>query len=304
LNNTCYPIKKAKGLFLYDIHSNKYYDLQSNSNILGHSNKKITTIVKNHISSTWNIKSNSVYHKRLVKLINNIFGNRYGLFFCHSLSEFMLRINNYVVKNNSGIDIYYDRFKDWLFFNKIEMNKDDKISINVYDAAQIYLDCKGGTQLFKEKLNEIKNDKICILNYFWYPDINIDPNNADIIILPEIFSGNFDYVLILIKNDSILSKDQKYFCNEITKAPSLYAASSLKYYHEISKTKQDLIQLNYKGFTQSGRLFSYNDIQNYASILETFKNNGVLLNSEPPYYSYLPLILEDYQKKFLKRIKL
>ena len=298
-----YSIKKAKGTFIYDIHGGRFYDLQKNSNILGHSYKKLTTIVKNNISSKWNISDGTFYHIRMKKLFEKLFSSNYFLRTSSSLIEFILRLNNYCVDNLYNINFFGERFNLWIkeknnIFN-IERKKTQK-DIIIYDMAEIFLRAKGDIQKFNDFIKKLKKEEITVFNYFWYPYLDLNINNADIIILPEIYSGNFCYLNVLI-NKKISKYNQ--FSNELESIPSLYISSSLKMFYLIKRIeKEKEIKLKWNNFIQAGRLFSYNDIYNNDKIVDKYFKNNIILSKKPPFYNYLPLNLEDYQIKYLNKV--
>ncbi len=299
-----YPFKRAKGAFLYDIKSNRYYDFQSNSNFLGHSDKRLTTIVKNFISSAWFIKNNSVFHNRLKTLFDRNFGGQYKLFFSHSPVEFFHRFISYTTGKKFEISVNGGGFAEWLSYNGINAETAGcEPHVILHDAASVYLETGGSSDAFKSKIENLNGKCINVLNYYWFPEVDITSGNADIIVMPEFYSGNFDYVLLLVRNDSKLLGDSRYFCREIEKAPSLCIASSLKYYHEAKKIPLDTAIVGMEGFRQCGRIIAYNGTRDYREIVDEFHYLNILLNPEPPYYSYTPQRLEEYQKNFIKRIK-
>jgi|GEM_PF-1309121 len=304
MTDKVYPLKKAKEAFVYDIKSNKYYDFKNNTNILGHSYKKLTTIVKNHISSSWDIYNNSIYHRRFIKHLNNLFGDKYHITCCFSLIEFISRLINYSINQRFNIEIIGENFKIWFDknFNYKNIINSSK-NINIYDMAKIYLSFKGN----KEKIeNQIRLNKyrINILNYYWYPYLDISLNDADLIILPEIYSGNFKYIILLINKESLISDKKSYYSTSINEIPSLYIVSSLKLYHLIKQIEtNNPINLGWDGFNQAGRIFIYKETSQYKKIIYDFLNKNIILNKEPPFYNYLPLLLEEYQVKFLQGLK-
>ena len=302
-----YPFRKAKGIFVYDIQSNRYYDLQKNSNIIGHSNKKITTIVKNHISSSWNLYGDTIYHRKIKALYDKLFSSNYHLAVSFSLIEFFTRFFNYTQQKSSNLQIIGDRFNLWIkkHCNNInrEAKNDCKTTI-IYDMAELFFKSNGDIKQFNKTIADLKKEEITIFNYYWYPYLDIITNNADIIILPQIYSGHFEYINILI-NKKI--NDFNYYTFQLNNIPSLYLASSLKLYYTIKKiSNYDSFKLNWNGFIQAGRLFVSEELnsQKYKEIVNKYLEKKILLNLTPPYYSYLPIIVEDYQKKYLSRIKI
>lgn len=303
--NKKYTIKKAKGIFLHDIHDVKYYDLQKNSNILGHSYKKLTTLIKNDISSRWNILESTIYHSRMRKLFEKLFTPDYFLTALLSLDEFILKINNYSLSNSYNLKLIGERFNLWLKDNYNLSNiKTGEIQKNIiiYDMAEIFLQFDGDSKKFNDFIKDIKREEITVFNYLWYPYLDIKTDNVDIIILPEIYSGNFKYINILINKKRV--KNFYQFTGQFECIPSLYISSSLKMYYLIKKMEYDhkMINLKTNKFIQSGRLFSYRDIKYYNNLIEEYFNKNIILSNAPPFYNYLPLILEDFQIKYLSKI--
>ncbi len=295
-------IKKGKGVFLHSILNNRYYDLKNNSNILGHSYKKLTTEVKNYISNSWNLNSNTIHHKRLLGFIQKNFGENYSLKSNFSLLEFFSRFMLYLMNKSLNIEVIGKRFNLWFenyFVYKNNMMKKNKIQI--IDMAEFFLNSQGKDNKIKKKNNEL-----LILNYYWYPEIDVNTMNADLIILPEIYNGNFNYVLLLINKESLIMKDSLSYSQEIFSIPSLYVASSLKMFHLIKKfSETKIFKINWEGFVQYDRLFSCInfDLNNIKKNSDTFYSKKILLNDNPPFYNYLPLNLEDYQIKYLTGLK-
>lgn len=299
---SCKPFRRAKGAYLFTIHHEKYLDLRENSNILGHSYKKLTTVVKNSISSSWNIKDNSIYHLRFNKLITSLFNNNYYTFFSYSLQEFFLRLFAFLKTNRFNIAIETQNFKDWLNYNLIEYEHNDnsnKVAL-IFEMASLYINTHGKVE---EIIKKIENKKgVKILNYFWWPELEVKSLDSDLIILPQLFCGNFQFIAFLIKKDSVLIEVGNCF-KEIP--PSLYLVSALKNYYLIKQAfnKYKLIKLKWTDFLQINRIFTYTKSEGYFEVVRYFKTEKkVLLNEKPPYYNYLPIILEEHHKKFLSRL--
>ena len=298
-----YLIKKAKDIFLYDIYDGRFYDLQRNSNILGHSYKKLTSLVKNDISSKWNISGNTVYHYRMKKIFEKLFSPDYHLSASFSLHEFILSLNNYSINNSYNLKFKGERFKLWLE-EKCNIIKKDKENLQkniiIYDMAEIFLRAEGDYNKFNDLVKNLKKEEITVFNYFWYPYLDLNIDNADIIILPEIYSGNFNFSLILFNKNM---KNYNQLCIDVEYIPSLYIASSLKMYYLIRRIKTEKkINLKWNNFIQARRLFSYKDINEYENIIDNYFNKNIILSKDPPYYNYLPLVLQDYQVKYLLKI--
>ena len=173
--------------------------------------------------------------------------------------------------------------------------------------AEIYLKADGNKDRFSAEIKKIKKGNITVFNYFWYPESDIITGDADIIVLPEIYSGNFSYINILLNNNSSIIKDRNYLTSELENIPSLYISSSLKLYFLMEKIiKNDIIKLKWNNLIFSNRIFSFIELEakKINDISKKFLENNILLAGNPPYYSYLPLMLEDYQKKFFMRLKI
>jgi hypothetical protein len=295
-----YPIKKAKNSYLYDLKSQKYYDFRNNSNILGYSYKRLTNHVKNDISGNWNIKSNTVSHLRILKLFEKLFGNEYTVRSCFSIEEFFSRIFlNF--KDNYSFKVIGVNFHSWLEKrNILPCNNSSKNEVSIIDMNDIFINFNGDINGFKDHVRKIKKNGILIFNYYWFPYSDIETSDADVVILPEIFSGNFNYLNILIRN-----KLNEFInaVNSIEDIPSLYLSSSLKNYFLIKHLmlNNEVLRLNEKKFKQSGRLFVLNDADTEKISLE-FEKKNILINSIPPFYNYLPILLEVNQRKYLRKV--
>ena len=294
------PVRKAKDVFLYNIQNNKYYDLRCNSNVLGHSPQSLATIVKNKVSASWNINQlDTIYHNRYTKLLNSLSGDRYRIRSAFSPEEFFGRLFLYCTLNNIKPLIHGKRMNDWFDGKGILLPPGrKKKKIEIYDMAEIYLDSTGEAA---PVLPASGNGNISIANYYWYPSTDIPFSlEADIIILPELFNGNFKYITLLVKNQL---EDMLKITGDINGVPSLYIASSLKFYSLLKKEKNRPPQsLNWKSFNCKGRLFSFKDFKN-KQLMEDIRMNlyskNIAVNIHPPYYNYFPLTLKDYQVKYL-----
>jgi len=294
--------KKAKGPFLISSADEKFYNLSTNSNILGYSYKKLTSIVKNNISTSWNINAETIYHARLKKLFEKIFTKDYYAVCCPSLEDFFYRSAAFHSENFINFKISGTSFQKWFDSNVfIKNNSNADQLIDLIDMTELYLQYNGNNSGIEIAVNKINNGKYKILNYFWYPVTDIKLYNSDIIILPEIYSGNFNFIFILIKKDSVLYKNLNTYLSDINTLSSLYISSSLTNYYLIKKNEnKKILKLNWNGIKQVNRLFTAEDLSDYKK----YKKKYILLNENPPYYNYLPIILEEYQYKYLKRIKL
>lgn len=294
-------IKKAKGAYLHFLNDEKYLDLRFNSNIIGYSDKRLTTAVKNSISSNWNIKGNTIYHRRFLKLIDTIFGNEYELFFSFSLTELFFKLLNFFTRNNITFQIYGNGFSDWLRNNFFEYKIDNfKKIFHIFDMADLYLEKSGNSLLLKEVIDSFDCK---ILNYFWYPDIDIKTLSADIVILPELYSGNFEFVVLLVRRESIFSNLPFLAFNKLYEVPSLYLASALKNYYLIKRSNLlGLPKINWIDFVQVNRIVRYNKKEKYSDVVREFFKKKIILNENAPYYNYLPIIKDD--RKILSFLRL
>jgi hypothetical protein len=295
-------IKKAKNAYVYDSHSVKYFDFRDNSNIIGFSHKSLTTIVKNKLSNSWNITLKTIHHQRMTNLYKNMIGTDYILSASNSLEEFIARLmlNS---RDSYSIEITGKNFDSWLRFKNIfPVSSTVKKKISLFDVNELFLESGGNTDTFKNKINSLKTGNILILNYYWFPLTEVAAGSADIIILPKIFCGNFNYAGILMKKGL---QEFTGLTQSICDIPSLYISSSLKNYYLIREMqeKYDGFKLNWEGFIQAQRLFIPADTGHAKKLSEILSGEKIIINENPPYYDYLPIILEDYQKKFLEKIK-
>jgi len=293
-------IKKAKNCFLHDITNKKFFDLSNIDNIIGYSNKKLTHSVKNGISAAWNIEKNSIYHQRFESFIKKEFGKDYIPLFFNSIRELFLYLKLIFEKEYSII--VENNFKTLLesyniIFDK-NHNDNNKTSINIIDCAY---------DLLMEKI-PLENGYIAknntVLNYYYYPSTTFVVDNSIFAILPKIFSGNFNYIAVIIKSDSPFFDKLKDISCDI---PSLYLLSSLKNIFVIRQQEKLNIGripiLKSDKILQKGRLFLFN-CENIE--LEKLHNylyeKNILINTKPPYYNYLPLCLNEHQKRYIENI--
>ena len=173
--------------------------------------------------------------------------------------------------------------------------------------AEIYLKAGGEEEKFSSLVKALNRKEINVFNYYWFPHSSIVTGEADAIILPEIYSGTFSYANILIKKSSVLYNDRTFLVNDIEKIPSIFISSSLKYYFLMKDFLNcDILKPNWDDFIFSGRIFSFKeiDLEKIKSISKKFFESKILLSDQAPFYSYLPMKLEDYQKKFLMGLAL
>ncbi|HPO49543.1 MAG TPA: hypothetical protein PLO89_04380 [Spirochaetota bacterium] len=287
-------IKKAKNNYVYDIKGGKSLDFSRNTNISGYSNKKITTPVKNALSSSWNVTGNTLYHKRFKNLIKSRFGSDYILLSSQSRNEFFILLSHFY--KDLAISFVGKRIKAYFENKKLPLNfsKESKKNIFVYDMAEFYLE--------NAKI-DIDRDSLNVVDYFFYPEFNIETYGADIIILPEIYSGNFNYINILVKKNLT---GANYFSNPFENIPALYVVSSLKSYfiamNIFNNNAFKLPVIKNDFFLQRGRIFSPKSVDNYSEAMKNIKSDDIILNEEPPFYNYFSLTLEDYQIKKIGKI--
>ena len=63
---------KAKECYVRDKFGNRYFDLRRADNITGHSHQKLTTQIKNAVSTLLTLDLPTVYHKRYRKIISEL----------------------------------------------------------------------------------------------------------------------------------------------------------------------------------------------------------------------------------------
>lgn len=290
-------IKKAKGPFLYTKESNKYYDLRQNSNILGHSHKTLTRSVKNSLSNCWNLSSiNTINHSRLIKLLTTLYSDRYIVRATFSLQELFSRL---FLNTNRKVKVLGEGLTDWLTSKYIRYSKAEEGAkkLNIYDMTEFYLNKK-------ECPLEETPTNLNLLNYYWHPEIELNlPKSPDGVILPQLYCGNFKFILVLVKkeNSELLEAT-----NELEEVQSLYISSALKMYYAIKRVKSRIYleDINERLITK-GRLISFKEDASSESNKELYKElitKGVLLTNEPPYYSYLPQLLTARELNFLKKV--
>ncbi len=303
-------IRKAKNSYLYDIKQSKYFDFRFNSNIIGYSNKKLTTTVKNSISSSWDIKLDSTYHRRFKTFIRKRFGDRFVLRCANSLVEFfLLLINHY---KGYLFNIFDDQFDSYIKNYNISLDRENLDSengknslkgISIYDIAHYYLHDKDIKNSIDNDATKFKDKNIKIFNYYHYPKSEMGRDLADIVILPEIYSGNFNYVNILVDKDL---EGYQLFTNPIESLPSLYLQSSIKNIFVIEKLLKSnrftFPELNEEIFIHKERLFTFRDSSDIDAKSQKLVNKNIILNTKVPYYNYFPITLLDYQIKQLRRI--
>ncbi len=285
-------IKRAKECFFRDTTNKKFFDFSSIDNIIGYSNKKLTHVVKNGLSSAWNIENNSIYHGRFESFIKKEFGREYVPLFFNSIYELFLYIK-IVFEKDYRININSDMFNLFLEESGIVFDKDiNKPQIEIIDYAY--------NTLFEKEIIAKENS---ILNYYLYPSTAIDIKGSLFTILPKIFSGNFSYVTLIIKQDSPIFDKLKKLSKEI---PSLYLISSLKnifLVREQEKLKKEVLSLESSKIIQKGRLFIFKDSEKENNNLsDHLYEKGILINKKAPYYNYLPFLLNEHQEKHIKKV--
>ena len=276
-------IKKAKNAFIYTTDGQKYYDLTSNTNIIGHSHRLLTTLPKNALSTAWNIHGTSIYHNRFLRLIRDCFGNDWTVRCASSLTELWLRMTNFGIVP----DFDSDDTPLYLESHSVKIPQDNK-NIRVIEAAAHYINNE-----------EIPFDDNIILNGWWYPELDIPTCNAKAVILPELFSGFTPTVFVLVRQEC----EQDFtFLDSIDSVPSFTVISAVNLFHTIhNQQNRDFQQLRLDSqiVQQRDRLFRLNGTP--AEYAGQFAANNILINTAPPYYSYLPINLEHYQIKALSR---
>jgi len=283
--------KKAKGAYLYDIKSLKFYDFRFNDNILGYSDKKISTRLKNNISNGMSIVGNSVYCLRFLKILEKDFSEEYEPFFTNSLEEFIFKLEYFATNNNYKVQYMGERFIKYITCILPDKNiYPESSNICVIDAAQYYLE---------DKPIPVSEGKINVINYYRFPEYKPETLGADLVILPEFISGGMKNAYLMIKKKSAL---KNIIFQTLYDLPSFFIEISLNYYRAIKSLEYGLLsvpKLKWKNIVQKGRIFSFTNEDDEP--VNKFKQNGILINPFPD-YNFLPLILEDYQKKHLLKI--
>ncbi|MBR6200748.1 MAG: hypothetical protein IKQ61_10880 [Spirochaetales bacterium] len=277
-------IRKAKNAFIYTIDGQKYYDLSSNTNIIGHSHRLLTTLPKNALSTAWNIRGTSIYHNRFLRLIHSCFGDDWTVRCASSLTDLWLRMVNAGIKPHfCGTDTLSN-----LEAHSVKIPHSEQ-GINIIETADDYIN--------NRSVIPTKND---ILNGWWYPELDMPIGNAKTVILPELFSGFTPTVFVLVRKE--LEQDYS-FLDSIETVPSFTLISAVNLYHTIRNQQNrgfNRLRLDGTIALQRGRLFRLNgETANYASRLA---EAHVIINPEPPYYCYLPINLEHYQIKYLYKV--
>ena len=295
-------IKKAKNAFVYDKDSNKYYDLRCNSNILGYGHKLLTSYTKNMLSSSWNIKMNTRHHDRMTGLYKRVFGEGRHIRTSNSLEEFFCRLF-LSAAGKYRVIVTGKRFEKWLGMKNIKpIDGEAEKNIKIIDANEIFLSCNGDNERFKYEIRSMteNNDDTVILNYYWYPYPGIETGFADVVILPEIYCGNFGYISILVKDENDLFDE---ITGRLSEIDSLFISVSLKNYYLIMDAlkKNNDMKLEWKGFISAGRLLVPENEDDIDMLSEKLFEDKIIINDKPPYYNYMPINLEDYQKKRLRK---
>jgi len=292
-------IKKAKNCFLHDTTNKKIFDLSNIDNVIGYSNKKLTHSVKNGISTAWNIEKNSIYHYRFESFIKKEFGRDYIPLFFNSIRELFLYIKLTFEKEYSII--VEGNFKTLLESYNIIFDENcsgnDKTLTNVVDCAYNLLMEKA----YSENRCTTKNNTI--LNYYYYPSTTFDVDNSIFTILPKIFSGNFNYIAVIIKSDSpFFDKLRDISCD----IPSLYLLSSLKNIFVIKQLEKLSIgkipNLKSDKILQKGRLFLFRDNTDLNELYNYLYEKNILINNNIPYYNYFSLCMNEHQKRYIENI--
>jgi hypothetical protein len=302
------PFKKAKGPYIYDIKGNKYLDLRTNSNIIGFSNKRFTNKIKDLISSNWNIRGNSIYHRRSEKLFKDMFTdehNEYELSTYSSIEEFFLRLFPILMPSYS-ISIAGERSTKWLQTLGLSGSgkTDNKENALVFDIAEAFLMSRGDKALFYKNILPKQKGSLAVHNCYWYPYTDKMPHDADIIILPELFSGDLGYLNVMIKKDLTDKNLFDALYNDPAKMTAIYPAASLAKYH-LMNVPDTSAAMPFPGeeFISAGRIFSHKEPQGerYKALCRELYSQKILLNNEPPYYNYFPVNLTDDVIKYIKK---
>lgn len=296
-NNNVSTVKKAKGIYLYTYDNKKIIDLSHNENIIGYSHKKITHNLKNAISNNLYSGFKTVYHNRLINIFKPYLED-YDLMYTYSVEDFLLKYLLIRCKNDNKNYQYLSDSKPMTDYiaknsfltpvNNIDLKEN---LIKIEDCAYNYMS------------NKVQNDAD-IQNGFFYPSVKLFEIKSDIVILPSFLSGNFNFTLLLIKKSIDF---RELISSNIYTLPILYTINSVTHYHLIKKIELETQEMDFTyndDYTGNKRIFLINNFSNPDELLKkafSLLKNGIFINTEPPYYNYLPLIMEEHQINYLRK---
>lgn len=279
---------KAKGPYTRDLSGKGYFDLRKFTNITGYADPSITRDYKDAISSIWDLDLPSIYHKRLEKILLNGSNGDFTICVFKGIEHFYLKI----AALSGGIRTQGLREKEYFLSKQITSSEKGAVS---HDMTELFLT--------KAEYTPIKSS-INIMNYYYFPYAEIDYNKyvGEIIVLPGIISGNSEVVFVLIKKSF---KEYIESSDELSTLRASEALLTLKYFARIKKySHKKCFPIKSESFISNERIFSYNNLtkENVELLYAEYFEKGIILNKYPPYYSYMPLILDDNQVKKIKRI--
>ncbi|MCG8569489.1 MAG: hypothetical protein MJB14_05065, partial [Spirochaetes bacterium] len=239
-------------------------------------------------------------HIRYEKLLKQLFGEQYQISYCFSLKDFFYRLFAY---HSQSPIINGLRQKLWFQQNLQKIQTKKKSVIQIDDMTEAFLKSDSHVEDFHYEPQ--KKEKVFAVNYYWFPYVEINPPAAaDLILLPELYNGNFSFVTLLIHQKSGNLAELFETSQSI---PALYLASALKMYYFIKKIPLLNMDWKWQDFQIKNRIFSFKDIgsdDNVNKVCQKYWEKGIILNSKPPFYQYLPQTLAENELRFLRRLKI
>ena len=276
--------KKTNGPYIRSMKGERFFDFSSSKNIIGFTDKIVTRSLKNNTTSLLNLNQKTIYHNRLLKIFNPKMLSNHSICLFSSLKELIYYFSYYY----NGMDTKGQR--DSILLDSLGIKRSD--SIQLHDMAELFLN---------DSVQNISPNVINISNNYFLPFIDLNSINTknEIIILPSLMSGYIDNVYVLISNELLKKCKGIRLFNQI---PGYLIAHSLDFYHRI-KGFSDISypEISNDKLLQKSRLISFSNLdnKNIEKIYKTLFDHTIIINKSPPYYSYLPGILDENQKKKL-----
>ena len=274
---------KAKECYVRDKFGNRYFDLRRADNITGHSHQKLTTQIKNAVSTLLTLDLPTVYHKRYRKIISELTTNGlYELCFFSSTQEFLLKVAalyGNIEPDNVGM-------KDFMTNHGIKTGD----GIKLYDFT------------IKSPIDIQKAGSIAW--YYNFPRL-LDENNipqTDCIVLPALYTGYTNTCAVLVNRNL---KDLINICRPLEEVPAIVFVTAITFYYKAKALQgQKCFSFNNEKFLCNDRVFVLkdeyqNEVQDIAASL---KSDGIIINTQAPYYNYIPLTLDIHEIRRIKNI--
>lgn len=273
---------KAKECYVRDKLGNRYFDLRRADNVTGHSHRKLTTQIKNAVSTHLTLDLPTIYHRRYRKIISSLTSDGlYEIYFFSSPQELLL--------------------KAAVLFGNIEAD-----TVNMKDfLAGHGVKSGNGLKLRDFTLNRPNEKRMTqtIVWYYNYPRLlsESDIPNADIVVLPALYAGYTGGCAALINRNA---KELINICQPLEKFPAIvFVTSTVFYYRSKALQEQNCFSFNNEKFLCNDRVFTLKDEYRHEmqDIVAALKSSGILINTLAPYYNYIPLTLDVHEIRHIKK---